>query len=719
MPRGVSPQSGNPQLASIHSFFQISLLGLVASGYLALAGSGFLDLPSTLAAGLAVGGRLLLVSLNRELPLPERWVNALSVAYVGFYPLDIYFVSGEFLAATVHLVLFLAIIRILTARSARDHLFVVVIAFLELLAASLLSTRLNYFIFLALFLLFAVAAFASWEIRRSASGCLAVARSQREFAWRLAGLGVTMSAGILLFTAGLFFVLPRTARAAFERLVPERFHISAFSNQVSLGELAEVKQQSTVLMHARIAGFSHPRDLKWRGNALSEFDGRRWYNEPRRGQPLRVQGGTVFVASDEQRRLPGRRLSYEIQLKSFGSETLFIAGRPELLRIDAPMIVLTSEGSYRANFRSPGAVRYGVYSYIDEDAPAPAAPPHAAPAPSRRYLALPALDPRIEDLTRRLTSAEADPVARARILERFLRTRFEYAIEETDPYASDPIAEFLFQRKRGHCEYFASAMAVMLRSIGTPSRVAIGFQSGMYNPISGWYVIRASDAHSWVEAWFPGRGWLTFDPTPAAAVAPGAGLLARVGLLLDAADTFWQEWVVEYDLNRQLFLASHMERSRRRFSFGWWDEASDTWRDIRTAAGPWFRRYGWWLAGAAAVALLVIPLAGHARRWWRQRRPRARLRQGRIDASDATMVYLHALDLLERRGHQRPPWLAPREFLRHIGPAPVAAALGTLTSDYQELRFGGHAEAASRLVASAQRFEAELKSRPVTAPTGV
>ena len=79
---------------------------------------------------------------------------------------------------------------------------------------------------------------------------------------------------------------------------------------------------------------------------------------------------------------------------------------------------------------------------------------------------------------------------------------------------ADPLAYFLFERKKGHCEYFASSMAVMLRTLGIPSRVVTGFQSGVYNPMTGWQVIRASDAHSWVEAWIDGRGWTTFDPTP-------------------------------------------------------------------------------------------------------------------------------------------------------------------------------------------------------------
>ena len=138
--------------ASVDRFFQFSLLGLVASGYLAIAGSGYLDVVTTFATGLAIVARTILVAAGREFPLSERWVTVLTIGYIAFYPLDYLFVSREFLPATVHLVLYLAVIKILTAKTGRDHLYVVVVAFLELLAASLLSSRLNYFLFLALFL---------------------------------------------------------------------------------------------------------------------------------------------------------------------------------------------------------------------------------------------------------------------------------------------------------------------------------------------------------------------------------------------------------------------------------------------------------------------------------------------------------------------------------------------------------------------------------------
>ena len=107
-------------------------------------------------------------------------------------------------------------------------------------------------------------------------------------------------------------------------------------------------------------------------------------------------------------------------------------------------------------------------------------------------------------------------------------------------------------------------MAVMLRTLGIPSRVVTGFQSGVYNPMTGWQVIRASDAHSWVEAWIEGRGWTTFDPTPFDPSGGEPGLLSRLSLLTDTASQFWNDWVMSYDLDRQVALASRMQETSRR-----------------------------------------------------------------------------------------------------------------------------------------------------------
>src|ERR1019366_7830228 len=143
---------------SVERFFQFALLGLVASGFLAVAGSGYLDRPTVVlvAAGLALRG--LAVAGVARLEISERTATAATAAYAGFFLLDFLALSHDLLAAAVHLVFFLAVARTLTAKAPRDYLYIAPISFLELLAAALLSIDFGFFLSLALFLLFAMAA---------------------------------------------------------------------------------------------------------------------------------------------------------------------------------------------------------------------------------------------------------------------------------------------------------------------------------------------------------------------------------------------------------------------------------------------------------------------------------------------------------------------------------------------------------------------------------
>src|SRR5205807_5585651 len=150
---------------SAERFFQFSMLGLMASGYLAVAGSGYLDIPTIALtmAGLLLRGLLICGVLRWN--ISERAITVATAGYTAFFPIDYFLISRDFLTATVHLVFFLAVMKVLTAKTSRDYLYTATIAFLELLAAAILSANFNFFLFLALFLLFAMAALTSGEIR--------------------------------------------------------------------------------------------------------------------------------------------------------------------------------------------------------------------------------------------------------------------------------------------------------------------------------------------------------------------------------------------------------------------------------------------------------------------------------------------------------------------------------------------------------------------------
>jgi transglutaminase-like putative cysteine protease/uncharacterized protein YggT (Ycf19 family) len=683
---------------SVERFFQFSLLGLVASGYLAVAGSGYLDTATVGLTGAGLLARALLIAGWVRLELSERLVTIITLSYIAFFPADYFLLSRDFLTATVHLVFFLAVMKIFTARTNRDYLYTATIAFLELLAAAILSINFNFFLFLALFLLFAMATLTSAEIRRSMARTPAPPRTiLKRFHPRLGVLAFSVTAGILVLTAGLFFILPRTADAALSRLAAHRIHLPGFTDEVTLGDIGEIKISSRPIMHVRIFSRDVQAGLKWRGAALSQFDGKRWSNPDASTETISLEGGHAKLSSAGLIS-SARHLGYHVELDVTDSDALFFAGIPETLDLRLPTVLRTSTGSYRLSQPPPPGFRYDAYSRL-EDPPEGSPPASAATVMGlidrQRYLQLPSkeLDPRIPELARTFTAGSSTDLERARALERRLRTGYGYTLDLPQQEVPDPLAYFLFTRKKGYCEYFASAMTVMLRTQRIPSRLVTGFQSGIYNPINELWVVRASDAHSWVEAWIPGYGWTTFDPTPPDP-NPSFALLTRFSLYVDAAQTFWRDWVVSYDVNRQGTLADRMEQGARRAGIRWFDLLTG----VRTAGlGRGAARFG------PAVALLLTVGAGFwllGPRLWRvvriERRVR-RARRGRARAGDATLLYQRMLHLLQHRGYQKPPWFTPAEFAASLPPTGLGPAVAEFTATYNAWRFGGRTDLAPRL----------------------
>lgn len=691
------------QAGAVGRYFEFSLLGMLASGYCAVLGSGALtgnaaDVTFVALAGLALALRGLMAAGALKLKIPAGAVTAATLIYLAAYPLDYFFLSRSFLQATVHLVFFVAIAKVLTASTPRDHFLLKIIAFLQLLAASILSSNLTFFVCLIVFLLAAVATFACDEILKASHGRQVVTRGAGAFARRLSWLTAATTAGILALTFALFFVLPRTARAALDRLLPPAQRVSGFAPEITLGATGEVRKQGAPVFHARFNKPAVGAKLRWRGTALAEFNGWKWYNSapgaggggPRR---LRPENGLLKLMDDDLLRVEAPRITYDVVLNRTGTEWLFIAGTPEYLRVQSALVIAANSG-YRVPFADSEGFRYVVHATLAQNLPQPP----LSVAEKNFHLRLPPVDPRVIALARRVTAPAKDDEARARLIEDYLRNNYRYSLTALDHETDDPLATFLFETRRGHCEYFASAMAVLLRAVWVPSRVVTGFQSGTYNSISGWQVVRASDAHSWVEAWAPGKGWTAYDPTPPDPSSASTGLMSRLAQWADAASMFWQEWVLGYDLDRQLTLAFRVEQSRRALRWApvpaMWERLAAGWRRSSRAAPPAALAVMLALAAAIAVAYFAGP---RLRAWRTLLSRRRRIRSGQLDQHDAAFLYRRMLARLERLGHAKRAAQTPAEFAASLPPGGTAEMVSEFTAAYQEFRFGAREAAAARL----------------------
>ncbi len=243
-------------------------------------------------------------------------------------------------------------------------------------------------------------------------------------------------------------------------------------------------------------------------------------------------------------------------------------------------------------------------------------------------------------------------------------------------------------------------MAVMLRTLRIPARVVNGFRSNEFNDVTGNYVVRAKDAHSWVEAYFPGYGWVTFDPTPGGAVGTPEGW-DRAMLYLDAAQSFWREWVISYDSSHQ-YILGHSAVSSTRNSL----ERARMWAEMRYARLlRWAQRSqrgvehspGRWLGGSLVVALLWLVMGNAARiaRMIRTRRLQAHPERSPDQA--ATMWYERMARFLARRGVQKSTTQTAQEFVCVLEDERLRAPVGRFTDAYESARFGNSADDAMKL----------------------
>jgi hypothetical protein len=251
---------------------------------------------------------------------------------------------------------------------------------------------------------------------------------------------------------------------------------------------------------------------------------------------------------------------------------------------------------------------------------------------------------------------------------------------------------FLFDIRKGHCEYFASSMAVMLRSIGIPARLVNGFRAGEYNSLGNNWIVRQYHAHSWVEAYFPPYGWIEFDPTPPDPSSSKNKLVQFLSNFTDAIDLWWWEGVVNYDSSKQygIFsaLLSGFERGHTKA------------KELLTGQYDKGRRYIAWIHSREFLValgkfwpfgLVIIPFAAVllVRRWRRQclSRLHRALHPGNTQIAAASF-YNEALALLADRGFKREPGQTPLEFAHNLGNHPSRPSVFALTKIYNSLRFG-------------------------------
>lgn len=696
---------------AIDRYFEVALYLLVLTGVGTLASTGTLDLPTVIFVCSALVFRGYLLAKKRKMVIPERWTTVLTIGYVIFYVTDYFLLSGGFLASTVHLVLFVMVVRLFSAQRDRDHYFLFILSFLMVLAAAVLTVDSIFLASFGVFIGMAIVTCILMEMKHSAakaafqSGNLSGRLPHRRMAVSIASVVPVLVLLIFLGGAAIFFLLPRVSVGYLGTFAGGNDLTTGFSDHVELGSIGRIQQSSSVVMHIRVDGDKNGSfDLKWRGITLNLFNGRTWLDSHGKYAALRLPDGRFALRPENEKlasSVAGQPIHYRILMEPVGSSVFFLAPTATTLQGEFRIVAQDDGGAVFNADAEHVITQYDATSMIGSPTGAQLKGALGSyPAEMvLDYLQLPPLDPRIPKLAQQITAGTENNYDRAVAIESYLRTHFGYTLQLSRTPPRDPLTEFLFLRKQGHCEYFASSMAIMLRTLRIPSRVVNGFRTGEFNDLTSQYVVRESDAHSWVEAYFPGYGWVSFDPTP---VNVGSRMgWSRAMLYMDALASFWREWVISYDSTHQ----HSLETMATRGSLQWFQQAR-TWmrQEYATLMGAASRTQGevtkrptrWVVLGLFAAVVLVLVTGGRrCLQFFRQMRLSAR--PAKSPRVSATIWYERMTRRVARKGWRKMPAQTPAEFIRCIEDPMVRERVAKFTSRYESARFGGSAEDASSL----------------------
>ncbi len=685
-----------------------ALLTLFASGSIGIFSTGFFLMILILAASLE-GSRW---------QLAEKVGVAVIICIVPLFYLDWkYQLSGfnsrdAFAAGNLsRLILVLSSIKLLQKKGDRDWVLIYLISFFEILLAAGVGISPLFLASLLVYLLFSFSSIILFDIRLSSKAVIEkkeivkpapnVLNKSQIFRLPLTAFIILLLISIVAIP--LFFAFPRVGGAGFGSNFSSLSRFTGFSDSVRLGGSGRLQQSDEIVMRVRVekADGKEVKNLRWRGVALDFFDNQSWRkSRPQYFEPFVKTERDFFVLDTAKE--TNQLVTQTVYLEPFDTPVLFTLAHPIAVQgNDFQIINRDVEGSLIALRPELGRISYKVIS--DNTLPSDKdlqTDDLAYPLTIKRYLQLP------DDLNEKITQFSREIIEQAKAktrfeqakaLETYLRSNLNYSLD-MKAGGPDPLADFLFNVREGHCEYFASALAMMLRTQGIAARIVNGFQSGEYNETADVYVVRQKDAHSWVEVYFPKeKVWVPFDATPSAGqFDPGtsSSLSSKFNKMLETLETYWIEYVVSYDNQGQRSLFRTIRRTLSEFQSKltvWVESAQvtlvDWWKQVRGENGMkgsvfaiiWGIGY---ILGLLSGIFLLIWLFRKALKLkiWEKLRSIWR----RKNEKTVVEFYERMQKALAKKGFRREVSETPLEFAFALE---IAEAV-SITEKYHQVRFG-------------------------------
>jgi hypothetical protein len=298
------------------------------------------------------------------------------------------------------------------------------------------------------------------------------------------------------------------------------------------------------------------------------------------------------------------------------------------------------------------------------------------------YLQLPFRSVEIEQLTNEITGKNSEPKDKIKAIVSYLQKNYQYTTTDLPWSDADPVSEFLFRKKAGHCEYFATSMVLMLRYINIPARLVNGFLEGEYNDLGDFFLVRHSDAHSWGEVYLDGN-WVSVDPSPIPPALVGSfRSLLTFHKILESIQFFWDRYVLIFSAQDQLDAVSLVRDEYQKLGAKVREKYTASSELLLSLEQIWKKSR---LLFGMVSGLVVIAFFALRHLWQRRRRLQV--------ATSPILFYQEMLSILEGKGYSRTPSSTPAEFVERIGIHLTSEAkqdVMHLTDLFYKARFGNY-----------------------------
>jgi transglutaminase-like putative cysteine protease len=669
----------------------------------------FLTASALLVALSRTGNVTAITSVVRLVTLsPTTWNVIVLSGFLGFW-IDSLWISGDLLTSGIHFLLVLMIIKLFNLQHRRDYVHLFAISLVAVLAAASLTSELWYVpIFLA-YMLAGVWTLLLFQLTQDAAVPSAAMRrepepleSNNDVTPKLFWMANGLAAATFGLTLVIFFVIPRVSAGFYQKGYGENIRTSGFSNTVDLGSIGPIKRDRSVVMRVELPDRQAHEVGRFylRGLAFDRYDGRSWANQLSHRRSLSEDSPETFTLRWSQSHKPppnGPVLRQHIQLEPLDTPVLFAAPVAESINGRFPAIQADVTGALYLPFPSSTRIEYSAVSRSNTVAPADLQPQPAAYSESflRHFLQMPVQSERIAELARDVSESKRTAYEKAVAIQDHLSHKYQYSLDAPLAAQAHPLEEFLFDRKTGYCEHYATAMVMMLRAIGIPARLVTGFLATEWNEYGNYYVVRQQDAHAWVEVHLPHSGWVMMDPTPADGDSAGGPLPAwhTVQSMLDSVRLRWNRFFVQYSATDQLAVVRDLQTGGASVRLRTLDSLAAFLRPLTAAfeAGIDSLTNGGLSHVVKVVAILLAGCGVVA--WLVWARPWNRLRRSTGAAGDEQAIvqlYRRMLRQLERRGIHKPAAMPPLQFIRIIQAqwSTAGTAVASITDLYCRARFG-------------------------------